>query len=42
MIKTVKMSEETHQRIRDLGKLGDTMEDAIIKALNCYEKYCKR
>ena len=38
MIKTLKISEETHARLLNHGKMGETFEDVIIKLLEHYEK----
>lgn len=38
MVKTLKISEETHARLANHGKIGETFEDVIIKLLDHYEK----
>jgi predicted CopG family antitoxin len=38
MVKTIKVSDETHQRIKNQGKMGNTMEDVIKRLLDNIEK----
>ena len=38
MVKTIKVSDETHERIKKQGKMGDTMEDVIKDLLDKCEK----
>jgi len=34
MVKTLKISEETHARLSKLGSIGETFEDVIITLLD--------
>jgi predicted CopG family antitoxin len=38
LVKTLKISEETHNRLAKLGNIGDTFEDVIIKLLDSYDR----
>ena len=33
MIKTIRITEETHQKLKDAGKKGQTFEDIILRLL---------
>jgi len=33
MVKTIKVSNETHQKLSEIGKKGETYEDIIIRLL---------
>jgi len=37
LVKTLKISEETHSRLSKLGNIGETFEDVIKKLLDYYE-----
>jgi predicted CopG family antitoxin len=37
MVKTLKISDETHRRLSKIGVFGETFEDIIIKLLDEYE-----
>jgi hypothetical protein len=37
MLKTLKITENTHNRLRSVGKIGDTFEDAIKSLLDDFE-----
>jgi len=37
MVKTLKISDETHARLSKIGVFGETFEDIIIKLLDSYE-----
>jgi len=34
MIKTIRLSEETHKRIKGIGKFGESFEDIIKRLLD--------
>ena len=38
MVKTLKISDETHRRLSKHGNITETYEDVIIKLLDFYEK----
>ena len=38
LVKTLKISEDTHARLAKVGTMGDTFEDVIKKLLDYYEK----
>jgi predicted CopG family antitoxin len=38
LVKTLKISDETHKRLAKVGTFGDTFEDIIKKLLDYYEK----
>ena len=38
MVKTLKISDETHRRLAKHGTIGQTFEDVIKKLLDYYEK----
>ena len=38
MVKTLKISDETHRRLSKYGSITETYEDVIIKLLDYYEK----
>lgn len=38
LVKTLKISDETHNRLSKLGNIGDTFEDVIKELLDFYEK----
>ncbi|MGI8720549.1 MAG: DUF7557 family protein [Nitrososphaeraceae archaeon] len=42
LIKTLKISEETHRRLSKVGAFGDTFEDIINKLLDFYEAKSKK
>jgi hypothetical protein len=37
MVKTLKISDQTHSRLSKIGVFGETFEDIIIKLLDDYE-----
>ena len=38
-MKVVRVTEDVHQRLANLGKIGDTHNDVIERLLNEYEEY---
>ena len=38
-MKVVRVTEDVHQRLANLGKIGDTYNDIIERLLNEHEKY---
>lgn len=38
-MKVVRVTEDVHQRLANLGKIGDTYNDVIERLLNEYEDY---
>lgn len=38
-MKVVRVTEDVHQRLANLGKIGDTYNDVIERLLNEYEEY---
>jgi predicted CopG family antitoxin len=42
LVKTLKISEETHERLSKLGSIGDTFEDVIKQLLDFYETKGKK
>jgi predicted CopG family antitoxin len=38
LVKTLKITEGTHERLSKLGSKGDTFEDVIRQLLDYYEK----
>jgi hypothetical protein len=42
LIKTLKISDETHKRLSKVGTFGDTFEDIIKKLLDFYEGKTKK
>jgi predicted CopG family antitoxin len=38
MVKTIKISNETHDKLRKMGKKGETYEQIILKLLEGYKK----
>ena len=39
VMKVVRVTEDVHQRLANLGKIGDTYNDVIERLLNEYEEY---
>ena len=39
VMKVVRVTEDVHQRLANLGKIGDTYNDVIERLLNEYEDY---
>jgi hypothetical protein len=42
LVKTLKISDETHARLSKLGSIGDTFEDVIKQLLDFYEAKGKK
>ena len=34
MVKTIRLSEETHKRLEEFGNKGDSFEDIVIRLLD--------
>ena len=41
MIKTIRLSEDTHTRLNKLGRRGETYEDIIVRLLDKFEENTK-
>ncbi len=39
VMKVVRVTEDVHKRLANLGKIGDTYNDVIERLLNEYEEY---
>jgi len=37
-MKTLNVEEETHEKLKEIGSYGDTMDDIIRKLINHYRK----
>ncbi len=40
-LKTIKIKEETHKRLAEIGKKGDSFDDLINMLIDCYKKVKK-
>lgn len=38
-LKTVRITDELHAELSEVGRYGETMDDIIRKCLNAYEKF---